>query len=75
MLEKLKNLIASQLDIDVNDVNEDSDLVQDLGADSLDVVQMLILLEKEFGVEFEEDEIKNIKTVGDVEKFIESKQK
>lgn len=75
MLEKLRNLIASQLDIDVNDVNEDSDLVQDLGADSLDVVQMLILLEKEFGVEFEEDEIKNIKTVGDVEKFIESKQK
>lgn len=75
MLEKLKNLIASQLDIDVNDVNEDSDLVQDLGADSLDVVQMLILLEKEFGVEFEEGEIKNIKTVGDVEKFIESKQK
>lgn len=75
MLEKLKNLIASQLDIDVNDVNEDSDLVQDLGADSLDVVQMLILLEKEFGVEFEEDEIKNIKTVGDVEKFIGSKQK
>lgn len=75
MLEKLKNLIASQLDIDVNDVNEDSDLVQDLGADSLDVVQMLILLEKEFGVEFEEDEIKNIKTVGDVEKFIENRQK
>lgn len=75
MLKKLKDLIAGQLDIDGESVSETSNLVQDLGADSLDIVQMLILLEKEFGVEFEEEEIKNIKTVGDVVNYIKLKQK
>lgn len=72
VLEKIKSLIAEQLGISESDINEDSLLVNDLGADSLDIVQMLISLEKEFGIVFGDDEIKTIKTVGDVVKFIDT---
>ena len=55
MFEKIAALIAEQLYIDVNDVKEDSSFINDLGADSLDVVQMLISMEREFGVKFADD--------------------
>lgn len=74
MLEKVRKLIAEQLYIDVEKVKEDSGFVDDLNADSLDIVQMLFAMENEFGVSFDDDEIKEIKTVGDAVKLIQAKQ-
>ena len=72
VFDKVKSLIAQQLGISESDITEDSSLVNDLGADSLDIVQMLISMEKEFGIVFDDSEIKNIKTVGDAVKFIDT---
>lgn len=69
--EKVKALLAEQLFIDAEKVTLDSNLVDDLGADSLDLVQMLVVMEKEFGVVFDDEHIEKIKTVEDVVNFIE----
>lgn len=74
MLDKIKNIIAEQLYIDASEINEESKFVDDLGADSLDIVQMLIAMEKEFGVSFEDEEIAEIKTVRDAVSLIEKKK-
>lgn len=71
VFEKIKALLAEQFCVDPETVTLDSELVKDLGADSLDLVQLLITMEKEFGVVFDDEEIQNIKTVEDVVKFIE----
>ena len=74
MFEKVRALIAEQLYLDVEDVKGDSKFVDDLGADSLDVVQMLIAMEGEFGITFDDDEITTIKTVQDAIDLIEKKK-
>ncbi|MCM1166198.1 MAG: acyl carrier protein [Lachnospiraceae bacterium] len=75
ILEKVKDLIADQLDVaDKDSITEDSSITDDLGADSLDVVDLVMALEDEFGIEIPEDEVENIKTVGDIIKYIEDKQ-
>lgn len=73
MLEKVSKLIAEQLGIDPASVQPESDLIGDLKADSLDIVQMLMTMEQEFGVEFDDVEILGLKTVGDVVRFLESR--
>lgn len=75
MFDRVKNMIAEQLYLSADDVKEDSRFVDDLGADSLDVVQMLIAMEKEFGITFDDDEIADIKTVKDAIDLIEKKKK
>ncbi len=70
--DKIKELIAKQLGLDSEKINEDSEFVTDLGADSLDIIQLLIGLEREFSIVFDEEQIKNVKTVGDIISFIES---
>ncbi|MCX4355230.1 MAG: acyl carrier protein [Oscillospiraceae bacterium] len=75
ILEKVKDLIADQLDVvDKDSITEGSSITDDLGADSLDVVDLVMALEDEFGIEIPEDEVENIKTVGDIIKYIEDKQ-
>lgn len=75
ILEKVKDLIADQLDVaDKDSITEGSSITDDLGADSLDVVDLVMALEDEFGIEIPEDEVENIKTVGDIIKYIEEKQ-
>ena len=69
-----KNLISEQLDVKADDITEASNIQDDLGADSLDVVDLVMALEDEFDVEIPEDQVENIKTVGDIVKFIEDKQ-
>lgn len=64
--EKVKELIAQQLNKPVGEVTEDKDIVKDLGADSLDIVEMLMNLEEQFNISVPEDDALNIKTVGDV---------
>ncbi len=72
MLEDVKAMLAEQLGIDVNSITEESDITKDLGADSLDVVELLMSLEDQTGKTIPEDKITEIKTVGDVVKVLES---
>ena len=72
MLEKLCELIAEQFGVDPDSVNADTAFVDDLGADSVDLVEMSMALEDEFGMEeMEGDEYKTIKTVGDLYKYMQ----
>ena len=72
--DKVKELISQQLDVKADDITEASNIQDDLGADSLDVVDLVMALEDEFDVEIPEDQVENIKTVGDIVKFVEDKQ-
>lgn len=74
VFDKVKELISEQLDVKADDITEASNIQDDLGADSLDVVDLVMALEDEFDVEIPEDRVENIKTVGDIVKFIEDKQ-
>ena len=74
MIEKVKQLIADQLYIGADEVALESKFVEDLGADSLDIVQMLIAMENEFGVSFDDDELTTVKTVADAINLINSKK-
>lgn len=73
--EKVKKLLADQLNVDANTITEKSKVIDDLGADSLDVVEMLMTLEDEFNVTVSDEESVNLKTVGDIVKLIDSKMK
>lgn len=72
MFEKVANLLAEQLNKNVADITENSEIVKDLGADSLDVVELLMTLEDETGKTIPEDQVADLKTVGDVVKMLES---
>ena len=72
VLEKVKAILAAQFDVEEDKVTADTDLQEDLGADSLDVVDLLMSIEDEFGVEVPDDEIENIKTVGSLVSYIEA---
>ena len=74
VFDKVKELISEQLDVKADDITEASNIQDDLGADSLDVVDLVMALEDEFDVEIPEDQVENIKTVGDIVEFIEDKQ-
>lgn len=72
VFEKVRTLICEQLDIDENKVTEDSAMIEDLGADSLDVVDLIMSIEEEFDITIPETSTEDIKTVGDIVKYIES---
>ena len=74
VFDKVKELISEQLGVKADDITEASNIQDDLGADSLDIVDLVMALEDEFDVEIPEDQVENIKTVGDIVKFIEDKQ-
>ena len=71
MLEKVQALLAEALNLPVEKVTADAKIVEDLGADSLDVVELLSQLEDEFGVVIPDEEVENLVTVGDVASEIE----
>lgn len=72
VLEKVKAILAEQFDVEENKITADTDLQEDLGADSLDVVDLLMSIEDEFEVEVPDEEIENIKTVGSLVSYIEA---
>ena len=72
MLTEIRTRIAQQLNIPVDSITADSKLVDDLKADSLDIVELVTSLEEEYNIEISDEDIKNIRTVGDVVRFIES---
>ena len=71
-IDKVKELLAAQLNISKDNIQDDSKLVEDLGADSLDMVEMLMTLEESFGISIPDEEAVNLKTVGDIVKYIEA---
>lgn len=75
MLEKVVAIIAKELDKDSKIINVETRLTEDLGADSLDAVEIIMALEDEFGIEIDDSYFQNIKTVGDIVKCIEENQK
>lgn len=72
VLEKVKAILAEQFDVEEGKITADTDLQEDLGADSLDVVDLLMSIEDEFEVEVPDEEIENIKTVGSLVSYIEA---
>lgn len=71
MLDKIKEVVAEQLDCDVAEIQEDSKFIEDLGADSLDVVELVMALEEEFDIEIPDEDAEGILTVSDALKYIE----
>ncbi len=69
--DKVIELISKQLNRPADEITSDKEIVKDLGADSLDVVEMLMSLEEEFNITVPEEDAVNIKTVGDIIKLIE----
>jgi acyl carrier protein len=73
VFEKVKDILCEQLDVEEEKVTAESLIVDDLGADSLDVVDLVMSLEEEFDIEIPDEDVENIKTVGDMVKYIEGK--
>ena len=74
VFDKVKELIVEQLDVDGEKVVSDAVITDDLGADSLDVVDLVMSLEEAFDIEIPDEAVENIKTVGDIVKYIEDNQ-
>ena len=72
VLEKIKVILAEQFDVEEDSLKNETDLQDDLGADSLDVVDLLMSIEDEFEIEIPDEEIENIRTVGDLVSYIEA---
>ena len=73
IFEQVKKILCDQLDLEEEQVNEDSEVIDDLGADSLDIVDLVMTLEEEFDTEIPDEDIENLKTVGDIVKYIEDR--
>jgi len=71
-LEKIKKIISEQFSINENDITENTSFVDDLGVDSLDLLELVMALEQEFDVEIDDDDLVDIKTVGDAIKYIKN---
>lgn len=70
--DKVKTIISNQLEVDLNRISLETTF-EDIDADSLDIVELVMALEEEFDLEISDQEIENIKTIGDVVRFIDSK--
>ena len=71
--DKIKTIIAEQLGVKPEEVTLEASFVNDLGADSLDTVELIMALEEEFNIEIPDDDAERIKTVGDIIKYIDDK--
>ncbi|EEG74280.1 acyl carrier protein [[Clostridium] hylemonae DSM 15053] len=72
MLEKIKSMVADNLGVEESTITEASSFKDDLGADSLDLFELMMALEEEFGVEIPTEDLEQIVTVGDVIKYVEA---
>lgn len=75
IIDKVCELVAEQLGIDKNTISAESNIIEDLGADSLDVIEMLMTLEDEYGITIPDDKISQIKTIGQIVELLEETQK
>ena len=74
MFEAVKEVIVENLGVDPDRVTMDANIFDDLGADSLDAVELTLACEEKTGIRIPEEELENIKTVGDIVKYLESQQ-
>jgi len=72
VFEKIKEALASQFEVDPGKITRETDIMNDLGADSLDLVELIMTLEDEYGVSVTDESVYEHKTVGDIADFIES---
>ena len=70
--ERIKMIVADQLGVEISEVTKDASILDDLGADSLDVVELVMTLEEAFDVEVPDEAVDQMRTVGDVQRFVES---
>lgn len=75
IFDDVKAVVVEQLNVSADEVKEESKFVEDLGADSLDVVELVMALEEKFDVEIPDDQAEKIQTVGDAVRFIENIKK
>jgi acyl carrier protein len=73
LIDDVKEVVVEQLNVNADEVKEDSKFVEDLGADSLDVVELVMALEEKFDIEIPDSDAESIATVGDAVKYVESK--
>ncbi|MDR0913641.1 MAG: acyl carrier protein [Oscillospiraceae bacterium] len=73
VLEKVKVILSEQFDVEEDNISADTDIQDDLGADSLDVVDLLMSIEDEFEIEIPDEDVETVKTVGQLVAYIESK--
>ena len=73
--QRVREIVAEQLERDVNEVTNTASFIDDLGADSLDIVEMVMKMEEEFGIEIPDEEAEKIKTVNDVVQYITTHKK
>ena len=69
--EKIKSIIVEQLGVEETEVTTEAHFIDDLGADSIDTVELVMALEEEFGIEISDEDAEKIQTVGDVSKYID----
>ncbi len=72
--ERVKKIVVEHLNVDAEKVTENASFIEDLGADSLDTVELVMAFEEEFGIEIPDDAAESIVTVGDAVKYIEKSQ-
>lgn len=72
MFEKVKEVLVDQLNLKEADITLDTNIKKDLGADSLDILQLLMSIEEEYGIQIPDDELAGFETVGDVVTYLES---
>ena len=75
IMGKVKKIISEQLGVDEGEVTNESHFIDDLGADSLDTVELVMALEEEFGIEIPDEDAEKLRTVGDVSKYLQTKGK
>jgi acyl carrier protein len=72
VFEKVREILCDQLDLEPEDITLDTNIIEDLGADSLDLVDFVMSLEDEFDKEIPDEDVESIKTVGDIVSYIEN---
>lgn len=70
ILEKVKSIVASQLRMEISDIADDASIIEDLGADSLDIVDIIMAFESEFGSAIPEEDIASLRTISDMADYI-----
>jgi acyl carrier protein len=67
---RIRTIVAEQLGVKLDEITEDASILDDLGADSLDVVELVMAIEEEFDIEVPDEDVEGIRTVGDMERYV-----